>query len=576
MKRIAILLLILMLTLCACSTESAQIAETSAAAESAPIAETTAAAEPSGVVQVSTVDEFLAAIVPGNTIELAPGEYRLEEASDYGNSQSRYYTWNDLGLGDYGLQIQYVNGLTIRGAGKDATNLTTQNRSVNVLNLVDCNDITISDMTLGHTKMTEACEGGVIYLNNAKNTALQGLGLYGCGTLGVIAFECESLAVDACEIYDCSIGGVQISDCRQVNITDSTFRNLGKDSPVMHVFSIYGSPDVLVSGCRITDNYVDHLIWADWGVTFRDNQFTANRVSQCAFYLAGEGVVLQDNIFEDNELRNWYSPSGSLAIDEQGNPVEMESPVAERVEVTPGVATPVSTGEQKEVRVHNVDDFLKAIDSDTCIILSGKLFDLSQSQSYQEAAKAMEEDVAQMKPYYDKDNPNYYWQNNFDGPSLVISGVSNLTIKAEGSDRTATTISATPRYADVLSFENCSAVTLEGFTAGHTKEPGYCSGGVLNFNTCTDVLIDNCGMYGCGTVGVNASYTQNLQVVNSEIYECSYNGISLWNSENVAISGTIIRDIRNEWEGEAPHFNFSGCRNVTLDGVPLNGYYIGN
>ena len=563
-KRVVFVLMILMLLLSACGAESASIAEP------------TAAAANTGVVKVSTVDEFLAAIVPGNTIELAPGEYRLEEASDYGNSQSRYYTWDDMGLGDYGLQIQYVNGLTIRGAGKDSTKLTVDKRAVNVLNLENCNDITISDMTLGHTEMTEACEGGVIWAEETDNSTFQGLGLFGCGTMGINAYECENLTVDACEIYDCSIGGVQFSLCQQVSITDSTFRNLGKDSPVMHAFCFVGSSDVQVSGCTVTDNYVDHLIWADWGVTFRDNQFTANRVVRSAFYLTGQGVVLQDNTFEENELRNWYTPSSFHALDAQGNPVEMESPVTEPVEVTPGVPVPVSTGEQKEVRVSNVNDFLKAIDSDTCIILSGKLFDLSQSQSYQEAAKAMEGDFEQMQPYYDKDNSHYYWQNNYDGPSLVISGVSNLTIKAEGSDRTATTISATPRYANVLSFENCSAVTLEGFTAGHTKEPGYCSGGVFYLDNCADILIDNCGMYGCGTVGVHASYTRNLQVVSSEIYECSYNGITLWESENVAISGTIIRDIRNEWEGEAPHFSFSDSRNITLDGVPLDGNYVGN
>ena len=104
MKRMIAILLILVLTLSACGGSPAPAAENAAVTENA------------GVVKVSTVDEFLAAIVPGNTIELAPGEYRLEEASDYGNSQSRYYTWEDLGLGDYGLQIQYVNGLTIRGA----------------------------------------------------------------------------------------------------------------------------------------------------------------------------------------------------------------------------------------------------------------------------------------------------------------------------------------------------------------------------------------------------------------------------------------------------------------------------
>ena len=70
--------------------------------------------------------------------------------------------------------------------------------------------------------------------------------------------------------------------------------------------------------------------------------------------------------------------------------------------------------------------------------------------------------------------------------------------------------------------------------------------------------------------------SQVSSITGVESYTTSYNGITLWDSENVAISGTIIRDIRNEWEGEAPYFSFAASRNVTLDGVPLDGNYIGN
>ncbi|MCI7574709.1 MAG: hypothetical protein MSS94_08270, partial [Clostridiales bacterium] len=44
-------------------------------------------------VQVSTVDEFLAAIAPNTEIVLAPGEYNLTQAAGYGRTGGKYYHW---------------------------------------------------------------------------------------------------------------------------------------------------------------------------------------------------------------------------------------------------------------------------------------------------------------------------------------------------------------------------------------------------------------------------------------------------------------------------------------------------
>ena len=64
------------------------------------------------------------------------------------------------------------------------------------------------------------------------------------------------------------------------------------------------------------------------------------------------------------------------------------------------------------------------------------------------------------------DNPYCAWQETFDGKELVITGAKNLTITGAGKD--SVTISATPRYAQVLWFQNCENLSLTGFTAGHT------------------------------------------------------------------------------------------------------------
>ena len=82
-------------------------------------------------------------------------------------------------------------------------------------------------------------------------------------------------------------------------------------------------------------------------------------------------------------------------------------------------------------------------------------------------------------------------------------------------------------------------------------------------------------MFGCGTMGVDAINTLNLQVINSEIYECSITGIQLDSCENVTIAGTLIRDISNDWMDECPYFELRGSKNVTVDGQPLDSNYVG-
>lgn len=529
---------------------------------------------------VATVDELLAAIKPGAYIEVAEGDFRLDTASDYGKSTSDYYTWLELGLGQYELQLKGVDDLTIVGAGKGKTTLITEPRWANILTLEGCKNVTLEDMTLGHTVMTEACEGGVLRIMECENTSLTGLGIFGCGTIGVMSSNSRNVTMKGCEVYDCSSRGVLFYKSQNVTISGCTFHSLGKELPVDDVFQFGECENVLVSECSISNNYVSCLIhtFTNENVTFLRNHFAGNQIASAAFRFEDTGIVLDDNVIESTQVRNWYAPATNPAVDGEGKEMIFEEPVEETAPVTPGVAEPVSTGEQKEVRVYSVDGFLNAIDSDTCIILEAALLDFSQSQEYRavEMEFSRYEEAYSAPNYYPEGVGSHYWQNNHDGPSLIISGVTNLTIKAEGADRKAHTLSAKPRYADVLTFENCSAITLEGFTAGHTVEPGYCTGGVFHFRNSEDILVDNCGMYGCGTEGVYGENSRDIQIVNSEIYECSYSGIELSSCENVAISGTIIRDIGNDWGFDAPRFNFYNSKNVTLDGQPLDGNYRGD
>ncbi len=120
---------------------------------------------------------------------------------------------------------------------------------------------------------------------------------------------------------------------------------------------------------------------------------------------------------------------------------------------------------------------------------------------------------------------------------LVISGVQNLTVTAPG------VTFATPwAYADVLKFEGCEGLTLNGFTLVHDVEPGYCVGDCLELSVCRDVRVSDCTLDGSGAYGLQAEYSENVYVENSRIQNCTYGAARLWGCKNVNISGTDVEN----------------------------------
>ena len=234
----------------------------------------------------------------------------------------------------------------------------------------------------------------------------------------------------------------------------------------------------------------------------------------------------------------------------------------EAVPTEPVEYVPVSTGEQTQVHVSTVDEFLKALAPDTEIILDAEFYDLSTATGYET-----------------KNGTYYRWEEVFDGVQLTIQNLSNLTIRAEGDDVKAHTVSARPRYAHVINFENCANIMVEGFTAGHTFEPGSCAGGVIGFNNCEDVLVNNCGLYGCGVVGIWGANTKGVQVTNSDIYECSWGGVYMMFCKDVTFNGNTIRDLGEEFMGQwsdGTPFMLHDTTGITINGEAMRDNYIGD
>ena len=531
MKKLISLMIaaIMLLSLAACGeAPDSSAAETEPPEISAPKTE-----DGRPVTEVTTVDELLDAIAPDTVIELTGQRYMLTEASDYGTgSGSGYYRW-DTGDGAE-LVIENVTGLTIRAANRD-TCIVTEPRWVNVLHFIGCEDITLEGFTAGHTDGAY-CSGGVLCFENTKGVTVDGCSLYGCGTEGVTTYSCEDVAVTGSEIWNCSQGAAFIYDSKNVSFDNCDFHGITaefgmfrtidsdkfallnstiRDSSGDVFFNSSRSSGVYIGGCEVSGN------------KFRD-MFASELIP----------VTVEGCALGDNDIIDWYADMEKLgSLYENSKAVDHERNVYSYSELqnmqktenavwnayVPEVSTPeVAVSEDGKVHVTTVDEFLAAIAPDTPIYLEPGVYDLSTAAG----CGVTETD-------------RYRWDLRFDGPSLVITGVDGLTIEGAGAE--SVTIAAVPRYADVLGFERCAGLTLRGFTAGHTEEKGYCTGGVLYFDLCDDAVIDGCALFGCGIMGITASNCDDMNVSNTEIYDCEYGAVTL-NDSNAVFDSCDIHD----------------------------------
>ena len=490
----------------------------------------------SGTSEVQTVDEFLAVLSSNTEITLAPGTYDLTQASDYGKeSQNPAYRWEARESG-FCLVIQNVSGLIL--SGTDAVLAPQGNAPIQ---FEKCTGITLNALSL-KPQGGEMADTVGLFLKECSDVTLDKLTLDQPTGSGITLTQCQNVTVTGCK----NRGAYRIYGSQEVTLDGCEIHNFDASQDaaagVNHsaVLDIAGCENLTVKNCQVANNKTALLLKMEYSrkVYVNENTFTGNAVMEAAFRFWSSAPHLENNTFQDNASWAWYYPYSEYAVDANGADITEELLSPKEALKAPGA--------QKEVRVANAEEFLNAIGPDTKIILDCELLDLSTA------------------PNYGKDGGRYYsWEDTFDGPQLVISQVDNLTITAEGDDIKAHTISAVPRYANVLSFRFCTNLTLSGFTAGHTGEPGFCMGGVLDFRDCRQVKVDRCGLYGCGILGITGNGGDHMTVTNCDIYECSNGGISIVGMDDLTIENTTFRDLGG------PDVFVRNCKNALWDGEPI-------
>ncbi len=510
-------------------------------------------------VHVSNVDELLAAIAPNTTIWLAKGDYDLAAAGNYGRTpEGVYYTWEQVGdPGEYGLIILDANNLILRGEDPEETRILTGPRYANVLRFVGCEAPGLEALTVGHTDGAY-CRGGVLRFERCSRVTICNCGLFGCGTIGVWAHNCEEISVINSRIYECSRSAVSVDGCRDVFVENCEIYDHGKLYDAETLFEAVDTEGFVLYKNRIHDNYTQYLVNC---VRSRDTFFLSNEVSGngvgTMFRFEQYPCVVDGCVFDNNESRFWVLDHALEPVDPDGQPLDGEA--LENMTLhdsDPNMPFPaLALGETAAevapggtVTVRTVDEFLTAIGPDRTIILEGGLFDLSEASTYGRGGSEY-----------------YRWTESFDGPKLVIENLSNLAIISFSDDAAAATISAAPRYADVLCFINCSELDLVGFTAGHTKEPGTCAGGVLYFENCQKIRIERCRLYGCGILGVRSSDCSEISLMETEIFECSQGAAKFYRTDGVHFTDCSIHDV------PSPHIYHQECSDVTWNGETMPG-----
>ncbi len=506
------------------------------------------------VAKVSDVDALLAAIAPNTEIYLAPGAYNLTEAKNYGKQKAgKYLKWNSFGLeGEYELEITGVENLKILGSTAEggSSEIVTVPRTANVLKFSHCTGTVLECLAVGHTEAAEACQGGVIYLDNCVNTSVNDCLLYGCGTIGVWGSGCDTVNIKDAHIHHCSGCGVNFHQSKNIEMARCRVYDCGKAEQYMnanYLFCFSDAENVSVTDCEVYDNYAQGIVYTVGTGNARFDRLNVHDNHLKLFFGGSGSAEISELRFEDNIIDMWtqrgeiegYTMDGKSIEENELNEKYKPQLSSAGVGAIEAEAVTADRSGLNEKHVSTADEFIAAIASDTVIYIDVPQINLMDAASYGA-------DAAEQFTIPDFSGKSCEWRNVFDGSELCIGHVKNLHIV--GGE-----IVTEPRYANVLSFYGCGHISLESVKLGHTKEQGQCAGGVVYLCDSENILVESCDLYGCGILGIQTRNVRNLHVQNTLIHDCNLGAAQLTDSQDVTFLGCTVKNCPDA------HFALQNC-----------------
>lgn len=200
---------------------------------------------PAEVVRVTSAAELLGAIGSNRTILLGSGVYNLSTAHRF---STRFVTWQEVFDG-WELVIQNVYNLSIRGPKRNRAEILVVPRYGWVLRFADVKNVTLSNLTIGHTQ-PGYCEGGVLDIQNSEEITLDNCDLFGSGTEGMRLSSVKGLTFRRSRIRDCTYGIMTIEGSRDLKFEQSRFQ----DNEEFWGIVVRGSAPVKFKDCLVLRN----------------------------------------------------------------------------------------------------------------------------------------------------------------------------------------------------------------------------------------------------------------------------------------------------------------------------------
>lgn len=140
----------------------------------------------------------------------------------------------------------------------DESKIITNPRYATVLTFRRCDNITLSNLFIGHTPHKGECVGAVLSFIECNNVVLNNLELFGCGTYGLDLHNSNNIVMNGCHIYECSYGGIfmESSDLFMKNSIISDCHDLA--GCVLELNSSY----INMKNVLITKNTTENCIFA--------------------------------------------------------------------------------------------------------------------------------------------------------------------------------------------------------------------------------------------------------------------------------------------------------------------------
>lgn len=213
----------------------------------------------------------------------------------------------------------------------------------------------------------------------------------------------------------------------------------------------------------------------------------------------------------------------------------------------------------RTVTVSTAEELAEAIDDRTKIILKPGVYDLSELGVQEREGDHLTAGGSGLEIM-----------------GFYISSVRDLCLMAESEELTELFIDDSIR--PVLPFYNCDQIKLIGLTLGHRVEPGTCSGSVVFLQSCDNVQLQGCHLYGSGSYGLETFTCYNVSLKDTEIYECTYGIMSLWETymleaENCNMhdnAGYQMLDLSSSYSVRFTNCNFrkNGSKNHSFMTMP--------